>query len=98
MRLRILQSAIEDLHDGKDFYDHQEPGVGDYFQDCLFSDIESLLLYGGIHRQMFGYHRLLSKRFRYAIFYRIDDHGGMIVHRVLDCRRDPIKIRKTLEP
>ncbi len=97
MRIRILQSAIEDLRSGKDFYDRQESGVGDYFQDCLFSDIESLLLYGGIHRQVFGYHRLLSKRFPYAIFYRIDDDGGIIIHRVLDCRRDPARISKTLE-
>ena len=61
MSIRILESAIADLAGGKDFYDHQEIGVGDYFQDCLFSDIDSLVLYAGIHRQVFGFHRLLSK-------------------------------------
>ena len=97
MKIRILQSAIEDLRAGKEFQDRQDPGVGDYFQDCLFSDIESLVLYGGIHRKMFGYHRLLSKRFPYAVFDRIDGGSGMIVHRVRDCRRDPTRIRKALE-
>lgn len=67
MRIRILESAVADLAAGRDFYDRQEIGVGDYFQNCLFSDVESLVLYAGIHRQVFGFHRLLSKRFPYAI-------------------------------
>ena len=36
----------------------------------------------------FGYHRMLSKRFPFAIYY--DLHKDEIrVWRVLDCRRDP---------
>ncbi|MES2660252.1 MAG: type II toxin-antitoxin system RelE/ParE family toxin [Verrucomicrobiota bacterium] len=96
MKIEILPSAIADLEDGKQFYDAQEPGVGDYFQDCLFSDIESLVLYGGIHRVVFGFHRLLSKRFPYAIYYRVTDGEVAVVWRVLDCRRDPKRIRKFL--
>ena len=56
MKIRILLSAIEDLEAGKDFYESQCPGLGDYFQDCLFSDIDSLVLYGGIHRMVFGFY------------------------------------------
>ena len=52
MRIRITETGIRDLQDGKNFYDRQEPGVGDYFQDCLFSDIDSLVLYAGIHRRI----------------------------------------------
>ncbi len=89
---------MEDLDAGRDFYDLQEPGVGDYFQDCLFSDIESLVLYGGIHKKIIGYHRLLSKRFPYAIYYRINYPDSIVIHRVLDCRRDPWKIHKALKP
>lgn len=63
MNLRILGTALGDLRAGKSFYDLQQRGVGDYFQDCLFSDIDSLVLYGGMHREIFGYHRMLSKRF-----------------------------------
>ena len=79
MRIRILASGIRDLQGGKNFYDRQEPGVGDDFQDCLFADIDSLVLYGGIHRTVFGYHRMLSRRFRYAIYYRVD--GDLVVGR-----------------
>jgi len=96
MRIRILGSAIADLAVGRDFYDQQESGVGDYFQDCLFSDIDSLVLYEGMHRQVFGYHRLLSKRFPYAIYYRMDD-DIVLVFRVLDCRMEPEKLSRSLK-
>lgn len=97
MKIRILSSAIGDLRSGRGFYEQQEPGVGDYFEDCLFSDIESLTLYGGIHRMVFGYHRLLSKRFPYAIYYRLTAPGEILVYRILDCRRDPATIRSSLQ-
>lgn len=96
MKIQILPSAMADLDEGKRFYDSQEPGIGDYYQDCLFSDIESLVLHGGIHRKVFSFHRLLSKRFPYAIYYRLDDRGVAVVYRVLDCRRDPKKIPGSL--
>jgi hypothetical protein len=45
---------------------------------------------------VFGFHRLLSKRFPYAIYYRIDGQRVAVVYRVLDCRRDPARIRSEL--
>jgi len=49
--------------------------VGEYFLDSLFSDIDSLALYAGSHRKVFGFHRLLAKRFPYAIYYQVDAEG-----------------------
>ena len=72
MRIRILGSAIDDLADGRGFYERQGPKVGDYFLNSLFSDIDSLTLYAGIHRKVFRFHRLLSKRFPFAIYYQFD--------------------------
>ena len=88
MKVRILRSAIEDLAAGRKFYDQQQAGVGDYFFDSLFSEIDSLVLFAGVHRLHFGFHRLLAKRFPYAVYYRIEA-GEAVVFRVLDCRRDP---------
>ncbi|MCP4107916.1 MAG: hypothetical protein GY749_20620 [Desulfobacteraceae bacterium] len=34
----ILKDAVNDLDDGKSFYDNKEAGVGDYFWDSLLSD------------------------------------------------------------
>ena len=68
--------------EGFQFYESREAGVGSYFLDCLFSDIDSLLPFAGIHQVVFGYHRSLSKRFPFAIYY--DIVGELIrVHAVL---------------
>ena len=96
MRIKILSSAVEDLHLGRVFYEDQGEGLGEYFFDSLFSDIDSLVLYAGIHPKVFGYHRLLSKRFPYAVYYTIEDDLA-VVWRVLDLRRDPDRIRRALK-
>lgn len=70
MKVQILRSAMEDIAADREFYDRQEAGVGDYFFDSLFAEIDSLALYGGIHSVHFGFHRLLAKRFLYAVYSR----------------------------
>ena len=95
MRIAILEEAREDLIQGFRFYENQEPGPGTYFLDCLFSDIDSLLVYAGIHSVTYAYHRCLSKRFPFAIYYSLE--GELVrVYAVLDCRRNPSWIRKRL--
>jgi len=39
---------------------------------------------------------MLSKRFPYAIYYKIDNNNTVMVWRVFDMRSDPVKIRKNL--
>ncbi|MFA7160026.1 MAG: type II toxin-antitoxin system RelE/ParE family toxin [Kiritimatiellia bacterium] len=95
MRIEILGEAQQDLIDGFRFYENQAAGLGDYFLDSLFSDIDSLHLYAGIHVMQFGYHRLLSRRFPFAIYYRIKAKT-IFVHAVLDCRQDPTRTHKRL--
>ncbi len=95
MKVRVLRPALEDLAAGRRFYDRQEEGVGVYFFDSLFSEIDSLVLYAGIHPIRFGFHRLLAKRFPYAVYYRIIA-GEAVVFRVHDCRRDPKWLRRAL--
>jgi hypothetical protein len=69
--------------------------LAEYFLDSLFSDIDSLALYAGIHPKVFGYHRLLSKRFPYAVYYTLQE-DVVVVRRVLDLRRHPDRIRQAL--
>jgi|ERR1017187_1346571 hypothetical protein len=96
MKVRIFTSAINDLAAGREFYDRQGEGLGDYFFDSVFADIDSLALYGGIHLKVFGHHRRLATRFPYAIYYRMGSGGEVIVHRALDCRQNPEKSRSAL--
>ena len=96
MKLRVLESAKEDLIGGFHFYEEQAPGLGTYFLDSLFSDIDSLAIYAGIHAKVYGSYRALGKRFPFAIYY--DLHADEVqVHAVLDCRRRPSWIRERLK-
>ncbi len=52
MKIKILEEAGQDLIDGFTFYEAQESGLGDYFLDSLFSDIDSLQLFAGIHPRL----------------------------------------------
>jgi plasmid stabilization system protein ParE len=96
VKIKILPSALDDLDRGRRFYARQGKSVGDYFLDSLFSDIDSLELYAGIHLKVFDFHRLLAKRFPYAVYYKVD--GDLcIVFRVLDCRQEPEKTTDALK-
>ena len=96
MKIEILDEAEKDLLDGFEFYEYQSNGLGKYFLDSIFADIESLLLYSGIHSKYFGYYRLLAKRFPFAIYYRLQD-STIRIYAILDCRRNPSWIRKRLQ-
>ena len=96
MKIEILDQAERDLWEGFDFYENQELGLGSYFLTSLFADIESLRLFGGIHRQAYKkYHRLLSDRFPFAVFYKLREET-VYIHAVLNCRRNPAWVRKRL--
>lgn len=95
MKIEILSIALVDIQVGQHFYEQQQEGLGVYFLDSLFSDIDALLLYAGIHQQYFGYYRALSKRFPYAIYYRISEQT-IQVWRVLDYRQKPSHIESAL--
>lgn len=97
MKIRILSSALDDLYKTREFYEQQGEGLGDYFIDTLFSDIDSLALYGGIHQKTYGFYRMLSKRFPYGIYYKTINDSTALVYRVLDLRSDPQKTKKNLE-
>ena len=96
MKIEILDEAQQDLTDGFRFYESRSEGLGDYFLDTIFSDIDSLNIYAGIHSMHFGYHRLLSKRFPFAIYYHVEN-DLVRVHAILDCRRNPTWVRDRLE-
>jgi hypothetical protein len=56
----VLAEAARDLEFGRDFYDSQNLGIGDYFVDSPLSDLESLRLFHRTHSVHFGFHRMLA--------------------------------------
>ncbi|MDB6004658.1 MAG: uncharacterized protein JWR15_1645 [Prosthecobacter sp.] len=86
MKIELLDLAKADLIEGHLFYEGREKGLGDYFLDNLFADIDSLRLFGGMHPMPYRhFHRMLSKRFPFAIFYAVED-AIVKVRAVVECR------------
>ncbi len=92
----LLEEAAGDLGEGMAFYEAQQQGIGCYFFDSILADIDSLLLYAGVHSERLGYYRMLASRFPFAIYYEIVDDIARVVA-VLDMRRDPAWLRREME-
>jgi hypothetical protein len=92
----VMKEVADDLNDGKAFYEQRESGIGEYFWDSLISDIESMVIYAGVHIREHGLYRMLSKRFPYAIYYEIVDEIAYVIA-VLPMRRNPSLLERKLQ-
>ena len=90
MQIKILKSAEQDISSSAIFYDKQLSGLGSYFLKTVIADIDKLSETAGIHPKFNGFHRLLTRKFPYAVYYKIFDKCACI-YAVLDCRSDPAK-------
>jgi plasmid stabilization system protein ParE len=95
VRIEILSEARDDLIGGFRFYEQQAPGLGSYFRESILADVDALAVHGGVHAKVFGNHRSLSKRFPFAIYYRVEA-DVVRVRAILDCRRNPSWIRRRI--
>ncbi|MFH0920512.1 MAG: type II toxin-antitoxin system RelE/ParE family toxin [Fibrobacterota bacterium] len=93
--VKVLDCAISDLREAINFYKQQDEALGNYFLDSLSVDLESLTFYSGIHSKHFGFYRMLSKRFPFAIYYGLKN-DLVLVAAVLDMRRNPAWNRNRL--
>ena len=87
-----LDEAERDLLAGIEFYNDREHGLGDYFADCLLSDLSSLQHFAGIHAKYFGSFRSISKRLPFAIYYELEENR-VVVTAILDMRQKPNTLR-----
>ena len=93
--VQVLSEAQNDLEEGREFYENQGENLGHYFWDSLLSDIESLAIYAGIHKKEFGFYRMFSKRFPYALYYDVSGDVASVVA-VLPIRRNPVLIESKM--
>ncbi len=96
MTVVVLEDAAEDMESGRRFYESCEAEVGDYFTQSILSDLDSLVLYAGIHPFYFGFHRMLAERFPFGVYYEVVDDVAY-VYAILDLRRNPLWIRGELQ-
>ncbi len=54
MKIKISGGAERDISDGCDFYGDIDPNLAMYFHDSISADIDSLLLYAGVHAKVDG--------------------------------------------
>ena len=93
--LSLTDLAKKDIYDSQDFYEEQSQNLGIYFYDSVISDLDALKFYAGIHQKYFGFYRMLTKRFPYAIYYDIEG-DLVVVHAVLHTRKNLKFIEKRL--
>ncbi|OGV69323.1 MAG: hypothetical protein A3K19_18715 [Lentisphaerae bacterium RIFOXYB12_FULL_65_16] len=84
----IRARAEADLAEAQQWYNRQQPGLGENFLDEIGRAVDILTHCPDLHPVYYrGFRRVLCRRFPYKIFYRIDD-DQVIVFRVLHARRD----------
>jgi hypothetical protein len=94
--IRLLDSVKDDLRSGWLFYEGRLSGLGDRFLDAIDADVQLLTVSAGIHLKVDGFHRLLIRRFPFALYYLVEE-SSIDIYAILDCRRDPLRIRSRLQ-
>lgn len=88
MRVELRDDARDDLVEAAWFYRRQSVGLDEYFLQCLGEDLRKLQTTFGVHERRHGFHRKLSDRFPFAIYYQLED-GFVDFVAILDCRSHP---------
>jgi toxin ParE1/3/4 len=87
-RVLIRPRAEADLREARNWYETQRAGLGDEFLADMSIALKSLAKdpqrYPDYYR---GFRRVLTRRFPYKIFYRVEG-DRVIAFRVLHARRD----------
>lgn len=95
--IRITESAKTDINDIKKWYKDQSLIAAKNFLFELTEAVDSLQKDNKEHKQVFGKHRLLLKKFPYAIYYnRLPDNNTTEIIAVLHNKRDSSFIKKRL--
>ncbi len=95
MDVELRTEAISDLVEAAWFYERQRGGLGDQFTDAMFVHLAYLETFAGGHEVVFGLHRMLAKKFPYALYYKVAGEVVDVVA-ILDCRQNPGGIFRTL--
>ena len=96
-QIKITEYAKNDLQIAYEFYETQKESLGNYFIEIILSEIKLLEFYGCLHQKTFGYHRMLSKKFPFGIYYDCDKKEKIIyIIAVLDLIKNPKSIEKYL--
>jgi len=87
-RVIIRPAAEADLQDARSWYESQRPGLGDELLNEISQVVRILAEQPGRRPVYYnGFRRLMTHRFPYKVFYRIEG-DQVIVFRILHAKRD----------
>jgi len=89
MKLRILELAALEIADGQEYYNLQQPKLGDSFKNDVQMAIDNIVSSPELYPQIDdNLRRCVLHRFPYSIFYAIDNETIVILS-VAHQRRKP---------
>lgn len=92
----VASDAKRDIGNGFRFYAKQSEPTARYFFDAVQAELASLAVWAGVHvKTPGGAHRMMVRRFPFAIYYRLLGDEVVVVA-VLDCRSNPRRIARII--
>jgi plasmid stabilization system protein ParE len=81
MKLRFTPRAVRDLGDIADYIREHNPQAALRVRDSILESLQSLVLFPQIGRQqeLPSVRKLLTRRYRYVVYYTTDDKAGEVV-------------------
>lgn len=96
MEIILLRQALEDALEAWNFFDVIRPGRGAQFDAALDAHLRQLSRFPASGPQhIVGFRRLLMKRFKYGIYYRVIG-SRVVVSRLISLHLSPIEIERRL--
>jgi toxin ParE1/3/4 len=87
--ISFLEIAIRDIEAARDWYDMQQPGLGEEFAEQVESAIKRIQSTPNAFPVKHGLFKLkLVKKFPFTIFYKIESRDLIRIHACLHQRRD----------
>ena len=85
----LRQRFKDDLGAGFDWYEAQQPGLGEQFLAAVQATLSSISLYPEIYAPVYGeVRRAIVPRFPFAVFYIVESERTVAL-RLLHTARDP---------
>ncbi len=89
MKLRILELAALEITDAKEYYNLQQPKLGERFQKDIQNAVDTILSFPQLYPEVSdSLRRSILHRFPYTIFYTIEN-DTIIILSVAHQRRKP---------
>jgi toxin ParE1/3/4 len=81
MKLHFTRQAKDDLESIADYIHQQNPEAALRVRDSIIDSLRTLVLFPGIGRRqkVAGVRKILTRRYRYLVYYTVDDSAEEIV-------------------